>query len=122
VQKLSGDADAHASSDRLHLDLHLWPQGSLRQARRPKHYRSHFKFAKQGNQGRAKDNREDHCTPGNDPNGVPWKNLLRRYSPIRACGNTILEFLRKLRSGFRLRTPASLTPANRLNSGAGDRI
>jgi hypothetical protein len=36
-----------------------------------------------GKPGSRKDNREEHCTPGNDPNGVPWKNLLRRYSPIR---------------------------------------
>jgi hypothetical protein len=30
------------------------------------------------------------------------------------------EILRKERSGFRLRAPASLTPANRLKSGADD--
>ena len=40
-----------------------------------------------------------------------------------AC-RTILffEFPRKIRSGFRLQAPASLTPANRLNSGAGEGI
>ena len=37
--------------------------------------KSHFNFAKQGNQSRAQDNREDHCTPGKVPNGVRWKNL-----------------------------------------------
>jgi hypothetical protein len=36
--------------------------------------------------------------------------------------NSLCEFPRKLHSGFRLQAPASLTPANRLNSGAGEGI
>src|SRR5208282_4917181 len=34
--------------------------------------------------------REDHCTPDNVPNGVRWKNLLRRHlpSPV-ACRNFV---------------------------------
>jgi hypothetical protein len=29
--------------------------------------------------------REDHCTPDNVPNGVRWKNLLRRHLPSTAA-------------------------------------
>jgi hypothetical protein len=46
-----------------------------------------------------KDNREDHCTPGKDPNGVPWKNLSR-YSTVRRLPENSLLLCFALSSSF----------------------
>jgi hypothetical protein len=92
----------------------------------PRSTKSHFVFRQTGKPGSRVDNREDHCTPGNDPNGVPWKNLSRRLQPnpppagkIFLIQFTIPEIPRKLRSGFRLRAHSfatlRVTPAKRLN-------
>ena len=38
--------------------------------------------------------REDHYTPDNVPNGVRWKNLLRRHLPSSAvCRKLVLNFV-----------------------------
>jgi hypothetical protein len=49
-------------------------------------------------------------------------NRVRRLPILLPESRQDLEFPRTKRSGFRLRTLASLTPANRLNSGAGEGI
>jgi hypothetical protein len=82
VQKHSGDAVVAL----LRPQNRALPQTSAQ-------HKSRFStsvFAKQGNQGRAKDNREDHCTPGKDPNGVPWKNLSRYCTVRRLPENSLL--------------------------------
>ena len=87
MQKLSGDAVValRPADCVLRLQNRSFPQTSAQ------HKLQTFNFAKQGNQGRAKDNREDHCTPGKDPNGVPWKNLSRYRTVRRPPENSLLR-------------------------------
>jgi hypothetical protein len=105
VQKLSGDAVValRPADCVLRLQNRSLPQTSAQ------HKSQTFNFAKQGNQGRAKDNREDHCTPGKDPNGVPWKNLSRYCTVRRLPENSLLRSVELvLGAGEGNRTPDPL--------------
>jgi hypothetical protein len=81
VQKLSGEAAVtmYAASNRRHK-----PLPAAANFRQPS-------FLKLGSQIRETKNRayglprEDHYTPDNVPNGVRWKNLLRRRLPNPAA-------------------------------------
>jgi hypothetical protein len=78
VQKLSGDAVvALRPADRVF-------RLQNRSFHRPLRSTNHTPSISPNRETRVaqKDNREDHCTPGKDPNGVPWKNLSR-YCTVR---------------------------------------
>jgi hypothetical protein len=67
----------------------------------------------------------DHAKITTRRKSSEWSVLEKPVAPLPSpppAENFVLEFPRKLRSGFRLQAPASLTPANRLNSGAGEGI
>jgi hypothetical protein len=93
VHNLPGDAAVA-----LHPAGNLLP-GHPQRSRETRGLRQHtsvFRFAKQSfanqtSQPRETKNRayglprEDHYTPDNVPNGVRWKNLLRRHLPSTAA-------------------------------------
>jgi hypothetical protein len=92
---------------------------------------SHCNFAKltfaiQGNQGRAQDTAKMTTRRKRSEGSAFWKNLLRRYCRVRRLPDNFLpefpRFARDFGCGLTPSTTLRITPANRLNSGAGEGI
>jgi hypothetical protein len=108
VQKLSGDAAA--SSDRLHLDLASRAAGKLRQARRARALLLTFRFAKQGNQGRAKTTTKNTARRETIRMECLGKTCCAATARSAACGKYFLSSFANYAQDFGCGLPLRLRP------------
>jgi hypothetical protein len=61
-------------------------------------HKSHFTFAKQGNQGRAQDTAKITTRRKSSEGSAFWKSLLRRYSRVRRLPDKFVFLTEETRS------------------------